>query len=191
MSDRPSGAALRLTCQPSKSGNVLLFPYRLANDGPGDAYAMQAAAAGTAASEAPVVIAGDDGDAIVGLVAAPLPTDRRLAVPVVPLARRLAAGEAFEGRVEIALPVAESSPYFPELTLRRYDIVELKGIRFTIAYWPADTGDLVTRSFGDGADLLRVLTADPAGSAKLASQRFPTNGLQLFRRTDAFPRTLK
>jgi hypothetical protein len=38
---------------------------------------------------------------------------------------------------------------------------------------------------------LTILAADPVGRAKLASQRFPTHDLQLFRRTDLFPRKLE
>ena len=191
MSDTQAGAVLRLTCQPSKTGGALVFPYRLANDGPGDVYAMQALSVeGAAASEAPVVIAGDDGDAVLGKFMPPLPNDRRIAVPIVPLARRLPAGAALEGRAEVALPLAEASPYFADLTLRQYEIVEIKGVRLAVAYWPADAADLVARPFGDAPDLLAILAADPARSARLASQRFPTNGLQLFMRTDAFPRIL-
>ena len=187
-----SRAALRLSCKPSKAGNLLVFPYRLENEGPGDVYAMHSLAIGAAAAEetAAVVIGADSGDAVVGKLVPPLPTDRRVAVLVTPLGRRLAAGAAVEGRVEIKLPLAEASPYFPDLTLRQYEMVELKGVVFTIAYWSVDTADLVARPSPDAPDLLRIMTADPAGVARLASQRFPTNGLQLFRRSDAFPRTL-
>jgi hypothetical protein len=190
MSESHSDAALRLTCQPSKGGNALVFPYRLANGGPGDVYAMHAMPSGGAQANetAAVVIASENGDAIIGKFMPPLPTDRRIVVPLVPLARRLPAGGSLEGCVEITLPLAETSPYFPDLTLRQYEIVDIKGVVFTIGYWLADTGDLVARPFADASELLRILTADSVGSARLATQRFPTNGLQLFKRTDAYPR---
>lgn len=192
MSESHSDAALRLTCQPSKGGNVLVFPYRLANGGPGDVYAMHAMPAGGAQANetAAVVIAGENGDAIIGKFMPPLPTDRRIVVPLVPLARRLPAGGSLEGCVEITLPLAETSPYFPDLTLRQYEIVDIKGVVFAIAYWSADTADLVARPYAYGPVLLSILTADPVRNARLGSQRFPTNGLQLFRRTDPFPRVL-
>jgi hypothetical protein len=192
MSESHSDAALRLTCQPSKGGNVLVFPYRLANGGPGDVYAMHAMPAGGAQANetAAVVIAGENGDAIIGKFMPPLPTDRRIVVPLVPLARRLPAGGVLEGRIEITLPLAETSPYFPDLTLRWYEIVDIKGVVVTIGYWLADTGELVARPSADGPDLLNILTADPVQSARLVTQRFPTSALQLFRRTDAFPRVL-
>src|SRR5437870_3287178 len=116
MSAAPIRADLQLTCQPSKSGNLLVFPYRLENRGPGEVYAMHALPSTDPASgeakandSAAVVIAADDGDAMIGKFAAPLPTDRRIAVPVFPLARRLPAGTGLDGRIEIPLPLAETS----------------------------------------------------------------------------------
>jgi hypothetical protein len=192
MSETPAGAALRLTCQPSKAGNVLVFPYRLVNEGPDEVYAMHALpkGGGQANETAAIVIAGDNSDAMIGKFAPPLPTDRRIATPLVPLVRRLPAGGAIDGRIEITLPLAETSPYFPDLTLRQYEIIDIKGVVVTIGYWLADTGELVARPSTAGPDLLDILTADPVQSAKLATQRFPTNALQLFRRNDAFPRKL-
>lgn len=191
MSDRPAGAALRLSCQPSRSGGALVFPYRLANDGPGEVYAMQAVTAGGAASTAAVIIAGEGGDAVVGMFVPPLPTDRRIAVPVVPLARRLAAGETLEARLEAALPLAETSPYFPDLTLRQYEAVDIGGVVLTLAYWPVDPSECVARPVAAAPELLSIHPAAPEAVPRILTQRFPTRGLQLFRRTDRFPRLLR
>jgi hypothetical protein len=190
MSEVPASGPLRLTCQPSKAGNKLVFPYRLTNAGPAEIYAMDAlpAAGGQANDTAAVIIGGENGDAIVGKFAPPLPIDRRIAIPLVPLARQIAAGGTLEGRIEIALPLAETSPYFPDLTLRQYEIVDIKGIVLAIGYWLADTADLVARPAAEGSDLLAIHAADPAKAARFAPQRFPTTALQFFRRTDAFPR---
>jgi hypothetical protein len=193
MSDASSAAALRLICQPSKSGNTLVFPYRLENAGPGGFYAMQAVATFEAQAEdtAAVVMEAEAGDVIIGRFMPPLPTDRRIAVPLTPLARHVPPGGFLEGRIEVPLPLAETSPYFPDLTLRRYEIVTIKGVIVRIGYWPADTGDLVARPHTEGSDLLRIVTAEPLRTGRSITQRFPTSGLQLFRRTDAFPRDLK
>lgn len=192
MSDARADGTLRLTCQPSKVGNVLIFPYTLENQGSAEVYAVHALPGATAPNEtAAIVIAADGGDAIIGKFAPPLPPDRRVLVPVAPLARRLPPEEKLDGRIEITLPLAETSPYFPDLTLRKYEIIDIKGVIVTIGYWPVETTDLVARPVPNAAELLSILTADPVGSAKLASQRFPTHGLQLFKRTDQFPRTLK
>jgi hypothetical protein len=195
MSDGAQDARLRLSCRPSKADNVLMFPYTLENQGPGEVYAMHAlpgAAGGEARANdtAAVVIAADGGDAIIGKFAAPLPTDRRIARMVFPLARLLPAGATLEGRVEIRLPLAETSPYFPDLTLRQYEIVDIKGVLFTIGYWLTGGDGLDATPVNDAPDLFAVATRDTLRSARRVSQRFPTTGLQLFRRTDAFPRVL-
>lgn len=195
MSDAPIRADLQLNCQPSKTGNVLVFPYTLENRGPGEVYAMHAlpSAAGgepKANDSTAVVISAENGDAMIGKFAAPLPTDRRIAVPVFPLARRLRAGTGVEGRIEIPLPLAETSPYFPDLTLRQYEIVEIKGVLLTIGYWLAGSDGMFADPTDYAADLFVVETRNTMRSALRVSQRFPTSGLQLFRRTDAFPRAL-
>ena len=86
--------------------------------------------------QAPVVLHGPNKDATIGKFIAPLPTDRRVAMPVIPLARLLPPGGMVAGQIEIPSPLAESSPYFADLTLRQYDIVETKGVVFAIGYWP-------------------------------------------------------
>jgi hypothetical protein len=196
--DAARGAAgLRLSCRPGKSGDTLLFPYTLENQGPADAYAMHALpsidpASGAARADESkgIVIASEDGDAIVGRFAAPLPTDRRVAVPVFPLARYLPVGASLEGRIEIPLPLAETSPYFPDLTLRFYQITEIKGVQLTIGYWLAGVDGLAAIPADYAPDLFNVVTRNTMRSALRISRRYPTTGLQLFRRTDAFPRAL-
>jgi hypothetical protein len=140
--------------------------------------------------QVPVVILGPDGDAIIGKFAAPLPTDRRIAVPVLPLARHLPAGASLEGQLEMPLPLAETSPYFPDLTLRQYEVVDIKGVVFTIGYWRAGIDNLVAAPAAYAADLFIVVTRNTLQSAMHVSQRFPASGLQLFKRSDQFPRSL-
>lgn len=99
-------------------------------------------------------------------------------------------GGNLEGRIEIPLPLAETSPYFADLTLRGYEIIDIKGVQLMIGYWPAESQDLVVRQSEYAPDLLTVVGADLPGRAARVSRRFPTTGLQLFKRTDAFPRSL-
>jgi hypothetical protein len=197
MSDAVSAAALRLTCRPAKTGNLVVFPYTLENHGPSEVYAMHALpSADPASGEArpnattAVVIAGDGDMAIIGKFAAPLPTDRYVALPVVPLARRLPAGANLDGQVEIPLPLAETSPYFPDLSLRQYEIVEIRGIVFTIGYWLAAADGLSAVPAAYAPNLFEVETRNTLCSAHRVSQHFPTISLQLFKRTDTFPRVL-
>jgi hypothetical protein len=197
MSDSRASADLRLSCQPSKAGSALLFPYTMENRGTADVYAMHALPGSDPASgearaneQAAVVILGADGDVIIGKFAAPLPTDRRIAVPILPFARHLPAGMRLEGRIEIPIPLAETSPYFPDLTLRKYQVVDIKGVVFTIGYWLAGVDRLVASPVDYAPGLSIVVTRDSWRSARRVSQRFPTTGLQIFKRTDAFPRSL-
>ena len=175
----------------------MLFPYTLENRGNVDIYAMHAlpvkdpASGGMRANEqAVVVILGDDGDVVLGKYAPPLPTDRRIAYPVLPLARYLPAGARLEGRIEIPIPLAETSPYFPDLTLRKYQVVDIKAVVFTIGYWLAGADGLVASPADYARELFLVATRDTWLSARRVLQRFPTTRLQIFKRTDAFARTL-
>jgi hypothetical protein len=188
---------LRLSCQPGKEGQGLVCDYRVENLGPTEAYVMHAlpgidpeSRAARANDQALVVILGSDGDVIVGKFVAPLPTDRRVAMPVFPLARRVSAGQAIESRLVIPLPLAEGSPYFGDLPLRRYEMVDIQAVVFTIGYWAAGTDGLVALAGDHAPELFTVVTRDTARSAALVTQRFPTRGLQLFKRTDQFPRVI-
>ena len=192
-----AAAGLRLSCRPGRTGNTLVFPYTLENRGAVEIYAMDALPsldpAGETASandQAAVVILGAESDVVLGKFAAPLPTDRRVAFALLPLARRLAPQAIFEGRLEITLPLAETSPYFPDLTLRQYEIVDIKAVQFTIGYWLGQADGLTALPADYAPDRFTVVTRHTLRSARRVSQRFPTSGLQLFRRTDAFPRTL-
>ena len=87
---------------------MFVFDYTLENHGPGVVYAMDAVAAvdkgGEAARadpQAPVVLHGPNEDATIGKFIAPLPTDRRVAMPVVPLARLVPPGGMVVGHIEI------------------------------------------------------------------------------------------
>jgi hypothetical protein len=192
-----AGSALGLSCHPHKVGNLLMFPYSVENRGRTDLYVMdvlpsvdRASSKARADENAAVVILGAEGDAIVGKFAAPLPTDRRIALPVLPLARLLPGGASFDGRLEIPIPLAETSPYFADLSLRKYEIVEINGVIFTIGYWPAGVDGLVATPADYATDRFVIVTRNTLKSALSAGQRFQTTGLQLFKRTDAYPRTL-
>lgn len=192
-----ASADLRLTCRPGKAGNRLQFPYRLENRGATDIYAMHAwpsidptSGEARASQQAGVVILGKEGDAVLGHFTAPLPTDRRVAVPVVPLARRLPSGGSVEGHLEVPLPLAETSPYFADLSLRQYELVDIAGVLFTIGYWIGGIDGLVAAPADYAPDLFVVAARNTLRSARQVSQRLPATGLQIFKRTDAFPRSL-
>jgi hypothetical protein len=190
-------ADIRLNCQPGKEGNLLTFSYGVENRGPAEAYLMDAIATIDSASglakpnpRSVVVLAGPGEDVVVGKFMAPLPTDRRMAVPITPLARRLAAGATLQGRVEVPLPLAETSPYFGDLPLRQYEVAEIKGVILTIGYWLADVDGMAALPLEGAPELFTVTTRNTQRSARHVSQRFPTRALQLLKRTDQFPRSV-
>ncbi len=195
--DRSAAAVLRLSCRPTKVGHALVFPYVVENLGPIDAYVMDATPGVDPATHQPcaneqaaVVLLGPDNDAVVGKFIAPLPTDRRIAVPVIPLARHVPAGTVLERRLEIPSPLAETSPYFPDLPLRRYAIFEVAAVILTIGYWVAGVDYLVATPAEHAPSLFSVVTRHTARSAQRLTARLPTSGLQVFRRSDRFARTL-
>lgn len=188
--------ALVLTCRPAKSGNNLCFPYTLENHGRSIVYAMHAmpsiAANGDASAQegSAVVILSGEGNVILGKFAAPLPTDRQVAVPAVPLAKRLLPGGRIDGLIEIAMPLAETSPYFGDLPLRQYEMIDFDAVIFRIGYWVDGVDGLAAAPVDYAPDLFVVVTRKTLRSIRHVSQRFPTKALQIFRRLDAFPRRL-
>jgi hypothetical protein len=192
-----ASADIGLSCQPGKEGSCLVFPYEVRNHGTADVYVMDAMPSverpggkGGINARALVVLHGPGDDVTLGRFIAPLPTDRRLAVPVVPLARHLVPGEVLQGRIEVPLPVAESSPYYPELLLRQYEIIDVQGVAVSIGYWIAGADGLAAMPVDDAPGLFAVVTRNTVRSAKRVSLHFPTRALQLFRRTDQFPRNI-
>ena len=187
---------IRLRCQPGKEGDLLVFSYQVENLGVADVYVMDAVAAIDGASGAAkpnfqsVVLAGSAGDVVIGKFMAPLPTDRRMAMPVLPLARPLPAKASLEGRIEVPLPLAEASPYFADLPLRQYEMVEIKGVTFSIGFWVDGADGMTARRLEEARDLFAITTRNTLRSARRVSQSFPTRSLQLLKRTDQFPRSI-
>jgi hypothetical protein len=194
MPPAPAGAPqtqLRLRCRPGKVGNALSFPYVVENPGPGAVYVMDAVACAdpatraACAGERAAVVINAAGDAIVGTFVPPMPMDRQIAVPVIPLARRLEAGGILEHRLDIAAPYAETSLWLPDLPLRSDSAVDIKGVVLAVGYWTADMAGLDATEAAYAPGLYAI--APPRGGA-IVSVRFPTTGLQFSRRIDASPR---
>lgn len=137
--------------------------------------------------ERPAVFIGSGGDAIVGTFIPPMPVDRQMAVPVIPLARRLSSGDVLEHRLEIPAPYAETSAWLPDPAPQHYVGTDIDGVVLAINYWPANMAGLVATEV-PYAPGVHAITS-PNGGA-IVSLRFPTKGLQFARRTDAFPRSM-
>lgn len=187
-----SRAQLRLSCRPAKVGDVLAFPYVVENLGPDDVYVMDAIACpdpttrATGARQRAAVLIGPSGDAIVGTYVPPMPTDRQIAVPVVPLTRRLARGEVLEHRLELTAPYAESSPWLPDPPPQQQSVTGINGVVLAIGYWPVGMAGLVATEAAYAPGLHAIA---PACGGALVSMRFPTTGLQFARRIDAVPQS--
>jgi len=181
---------LKLTCHPGKDGHKFVFDYTLHNLGQTDVYVMQATTsidpstrAARADDKVACVILDGQGDAIIGKFPAPLPTSQRAAMPVLPLAVRLAPGDILEERLEVAEPLAETSPYLPDLKLREYDVVDIDAVVFAIGYWVSGVEGIAAAPSPYAPGLYSMVTGGGGTGSAVVSQRFKTRGLQVFKRS--------
>lgn len=190
-----AAADLSVRCQPGRAGPRLTFPYVLENHGAADLFVMDAialpgpdGAAMIADDQAVVIRLGPGGDVELGKFPTPMPPDRRTAQPVTPLARRMPPGARLECALAVPLPLAETSPYFADLQLRQYEMIDISAVVFTIGYWRVGEDGLAVTPADGLPELWHVATRGKLRGVHVARQRFPVKGLQLFKRLDAFPR---
>ena len=191
----PGGLALH--CQPNKVPDALVFAYRAENHAAVPIYVMDAmprvdpaTRAVSANDQAATVLLRGGGVAVLGKFIAPLPQDRILLAPDLPLCVRLDPGAALERELRVPLPFAEASPHFPELTLRAYTPAEVTAVILAIGFLRADTPGLYAAP-ADYAPGLHVLSPTRAPIvAGLACRLLPVKKLEILKRTDAFPREL-
>ena len=182
----PAGARqdqLRLSCRPSKVGDTLSFPYVVDNPSPDDVFVMDAVAR---AEGRAVVVINSSGDALVGPFVPPMPADRRIVMPVLPLARLLPAGRSLERHLKIPAPYAESSPWLPDPLPGEQVVTDIRSVVLAVGYWPAGTKDVTATKHVDASDLYTITTPHTGGA--LVSLRFPTNGLRFARRAQTAPK---
>lgn len=191
-----AAADLSVRCQPGRAGARLTFPYVLENHGAVDLFVMDAialpgpgGAAMIADDQVVVIRLGAGGDVELGKFPAPMPPDRRTAQPIVPLTRRMPPGSRLERALAVPLPLAETSPYFADLSLREYEMVDISAIVFTIGYWRAGEDDLAATPAEDLPEFWHVAARNKLRGVHAARQRFPVKGLQVLKRLDAFPRS--
>ena len=191
--DAPYGQ-MGLVCRPMKADEFLVFSYELTNQGPlpvlaMDAWPRQEDGARRADDQVAQVILRPDGIALVGKYIPAVPPGLRIPVPVLPLCALLKPGESLKRELRIALPLAEQSPYLPELLLSGYAPRELRGLIFAIGWWPAAQPGLVAgpAAFAEGLQVVAG-TGNALPPAGTATQRFPTTKLDIMQRKDGFPR---
>jgi hypothetical protein len=184
---------LRLTCRPDRADGHLVFPYTVTNTGPVpllvmDAWPRIVDGQRTADRDVAQVVLREDGAALLGRFIPAVPPLMRMAAQALPLCTPLRPTETLERELRIPLPLAEASPYLPELQLSGYSLVALRGVLLAIGWWPLAQPGLVAGPAGFAPDLHVVTATGALPPAGIAIQRFPTTRLDILRRRDAFPR---
>lgn len=199
MDTTPRPAGLTMMCHPHRRGRTLVFEYSLFNPGNHDVYVHDAMPtldkAGRPAGVnqgAVSVVHGPGGDAVIGKFIPPMAANPRPSPSLTPLACHLAVGQTMERVLEVPEPLAETCPWTPDLYLRDYEPVEVAAVTFMVGYWiVGDDGfGVIPARFAKGLFSVVLPGDDPSEGTMLISQRFSTQGLQLFRRKDDFPRSL-
>lgn len=184
-----------LSCQPTRDGDVLVFPYTLTNNTGGDIYVLDALpeldpATGEARVNlnTAVVARGEDGFAHILRGIAPVPNDRDVAVRIIPLATKLPNGGVLERRFTANEPLHETGPYHPDLPLSKYRLRDIKGVILTAHYLPASAEGFSAAPVDYAPGLFRVFAKNLEGATRAVSCQLPARGLNILVRTDDFPR---
>jgi hypothetical protein len=86
------------------------------------------------------------------------------------------------------MPLAETSPYFPDLLLRDYRQQEIQGIRLKVEYLPVTVEGFGAQSVDYAPDLFRVWGRNTPAQVEHLSSAFDTRQLSIMVRPDDFPR---
>jgi hypothetical protein len=191
----PQAADVSVSCRPDRSGDRLVFPYTVSNHGSTEIYVMDATPGFDPASgrpivdpNAPVIWLGADGFAHILRGIASLPGDRDVDVRVIPFAARLPPGETLERRLEVPLPLAETSPYYPDLPLREYQLTDIQGVVLIVEFLRNTVEGFGVEAAPAAPDLFRVWGNHTVGQTERTSCAFPSRQLQILKRSDDFPR---
>jgi len=149
--------------------------------------------AGTAIIDrhASVIWLGIDGFAHVLKGIAVLPPDRDVNTRVIPIAAPLPPGGTMERVLEVPLPLAETSPYYPDLPLREYELIDIQGVTLTVEFMRRAVEGFAAEPAPDAPDLFRVSGSNTVGQVERVSCAFPSRQLQILKRSDNFPRPEK
>ena len=192
--DQPRTQDVSLECEPSRIGTKLVFSYRITNHGKTDIYVMDAIPSVDASRRAvanhdsAVVYLTRNGHAHVLKGIAALPTDRSVTMRVIPLATRLPAGAVLARDLTIPLPLAETSPYFPDLPLRQYELVETQGLLFSVEFLRSTAAGFAATPVDFAPDLYRASAQNTVGMTERVTRAFPSQRLSIMKRPDQFPR---
>lgn len=186
---------LVLACTPEKTEDRIVLAYEITNRGAETWFIMDAMVGVDPATRQPRLepdnvtlwqAAAGHANVLVGWP--PVPTDRNVGVRAIPVAVRLAPRETLRRRLELPLPLAERSPYFPAANLRDYRIAEITGLALLIDVLPDTAPGLRVEPVAFAPSHVRALSANMDGDLRRVRASFRTQGLHLMVRTDAYPR---
>ena len=185
---------ISLECEPTRVGTKLVFSYKITNHSQADIYVMDAVPAVDASRQAvanrdsAVVYLMPNGHVHVLKGIAAVPTDRSITVRIIPLAARVSVGGTLARKLTIPLPLAETSPYFPDLPLRAYDLTDTQGLFFSVEFLRSTAPGFSATPVDFAPDLYRVSAQNTVGMAERLTQAFPAQRPSIMKRPDQFPR---
>jgi hypothetical protein len=188
-------AGIALSCRPDRSGNRLIFPYTVTNHGAAEVYVMDAVPAVDPVSHqaivdhhAAAVWLGGDGFAHVLRGMPPLPDDKDVLGHVIPFAVRLAPGATLERSLEVPLPLAETSPYYGDLPLRDYELIDIQGVTLIVEFLRGTVEGFRAEPASNAPDLFNISSRNLLGQIERVVCAFPSRQLQILKRPGDFPR---
>jgi hypothetical protein len=179
---------LSLQCTPARSGDELVFPYTITNDGPGDVYVADAFYRVDPQTHVPsvdqslIAIEMQPDNFAMILRGNPRMPAFPVSRPIHPLMHRLGVGQKMERRLTVPLPLAESSPYEPYGNVRDYTLKPIEGVVLAVDWMPAAAPDLVATPAVGAPDLFMVSTPNYQRDLQQLTSRFPTRGLSILER---------
>lgn len=192
-SQQPAGVAL--TCRPDRAGNKLVFPYTVTNHGASEVYVMDALPSVDPATRqasvdphAAVIWLGADDFAHILRGIPPMPEDRDILGHVIPLAARLPPGGTLQRTLEVPLPLAESSPYYPDLPVRQYVLTDIQGVVLAVEFLRETVEGFRAKPSATAPDLYDVWSRDLVRQVEQVSCTIPSRQLQILKRPGEFPR---
>jgi hypothetical protein len=177
-----------LQCSPARSGNELVFPYTVTNDGPGDVYVADAfhrvdpTTHAVSVDEALVSIRMEpDNFALIVRGVPPRPM-MPVTRPIQPLMHRLGPGQKLDRELKVPLPLAETSPYQPYSNVRDYVLKPIEGVVLAVDWMAASTEGLVATPAVGADDLYTLHATNYLRDMQRITSRHPTRGLSILER---------
>jgi hypothetical protein len=186
----PSRPAPQVTlqCTPTRNGDELVFPYTVANDGPGDVYVADAFHRVDPVTHVPsadpdiISIEMQPDNFAMILRGNPRRPPFPVARAIQPLMRRLGPGQKLERQLSVPLPLAETTPYEPYSNVRDYTLKPIDGVVLAVDWMPAATPDLLATPAVGAEGYFTISAPNYLRDMQRLTSRFPTRGLSILER---------